>query len=194
MYYAIQSMYRVVKARVRCSNGAGLTDFFFCQKGLKQGEITSPLLFSLLINELSFDIMNNGNHGVQLHPDITELFMVLFADDVVLLSYTPVGLQHQLNLLARNADALDLTVNLEKSNFCVFRNGGFLARCEKWYYKDSVVKVVNAYKYLGVWFSTRLSFSHSLESQKAKAKAGIVEILKTLWKLGDVSPHILFTN
>ena len=190
MYYAIQGMYRVVKARVRCGNGAGLTDFFFCQKGLKQGEITSPLLFSLLINELSLDIMNNGKHGVQLHPDIIELFIMLFADDVVLLSYTPVGLQHQLNLLARNADALDLTVNLEKSNIVVFRNGGYLARCEKWYYKDYVVKVVNAYKYLGVWFSTRLSFSHSLESQKAKAKAGIVEIFKTLWKLGDVSPNI----
>ena len=84
---------------------------------------------------------------------------MLLADDVVLLSYTPVGLQHQLNLLARNADALDLTVNLEKSNIVVFRNGGYLARCDKWYYKDSVVKVVNAYKYLGVWFSTRFSFS-----------------------------------
>jgi len=93
-------------------------------------------------------------------------------------------------LLARNADALDLTVNLEKSNIVVFRNGGYLARCEKWYYKDSVVKVVNAYKYLGVWFSTRLSFS--LESQKTKATAGIVERLKTLWKLGEVSPNIFF--
>ena len=120
------------------------------------------------------------------------MFIMLLADDVVLLSYTPVGLQHQLNLLARNADALDLTVNLEKSNIVVFRNGGYLARCEKWYYKDSVVKVVNAYKYLGVWFSTRFSFSHSLESQKAKAKAGIAEILKILWKLGDVSPNIFF--
>ena len=26
MYYAILSMYRVVKARVRCGNGAGLTE------------------------------------------------------------------------------------------------------------------------------------------------------------------------
>ena len=136
--------------------------------------------------------MNNRKHGVQLQPDIIELFIMLFADDVVLLSYTPVGLQHQLNFLARNADALDLTVNLEKSNIVVFRNGGYLARCEKWYYKDYVVKVVNAYKYLGVWFSTRLSFSHSLESQKAKAKAGIVEIFKTVWKLGDVSPNFFF--
>ena len=76
MYYAIQSMYRVA-LQVRCGNGAGLTDFFFCQKGLKQGEITSPLLFSLLINGLSLDIMNNGKHGVQLHPDIIELFIML---------------------------------------------------------------------------------------------------------------------
>ena len=111
---------------------------------------------------------------------------------MVLFRTITVGLQHQLNLLARNADALDLTVNLEKSNIVVFRNGGYLARCENWYYKDSVVKVVNAYKYLGVWFSTRRSFSHSLESQKAKAKAGIAEILNTLWKLGDVSPNIFF--
>ena len=138
--------------------------------------------------------MNNGKHGVQLHPDIIELFIMLFADDVVLFSYTPLDLQHQLNLLARNADALDLTVNLEKSNIVVFRNGGYLARCEKWYCKDSVVKVVHAYKYLGAWFSTRLLFSHSLESQKAKVKACIVEILKTLWKFGDVSPNILFDS
>ena len=39
-----------------------------------------------------------------------------------------------------------------------------------------------------MWFSTRPSFS--LESQNAKATAGIVEILKTLWKLGEVSPNI----
>ena len=35
-------------------------------------------------------------------------------------------------------------------------------------------------------------FPHSLESQKAKAKAGIAEILKILWKLGDVSPNSFF--
>ena len=37
--------------------------------------------------------------------------------DMILLSYTPASakfLQHQLNLLARSSDSLDLTVNLEK--------------------------------------------------------------------------------
>ena len=41
--------------------------------------------------------MQNGKYGTQLHSDITELFIRLFADDVVLLSYTPIGLQQQLN-------------------------------------------------------------------------------------------------
>ena len=175
MYYAIQSMYRVVKASVRCGNS--LTDFF-CQKGLKQGEITSPLPFSLLINVLTLDIMNNGKHGVLLHPDIIELFIMLFADDVVFLSYTPVGLLHQLNLLARNADALDLTVNLEKSNIVVFRNGGYLTTCEKWCYKDSVVKVVNAYKYCVCGLVLVSRFPIPLKARKRKQMQVLLKYCK----------------
>ena len=87
---------------------------------------------------------NNGKHGVQLHPDIIELFIMLFADDVVLLSYSPVGLQNQPNLLARNTDSLDLTVNLEKSNIVVFRNGGYFARCETMVLQRLCCKSVNA--------------------------------------------------
>ena len=64
MLQTIQSMYRIVKARIR--NGNNVTEAFICQKGLKQGEITSPLLFSLFINELARDIIKNGRHGIQL--------------------------------------------------------------------------------------------------------------------------------
>ena len=55
MLQTIQSMYRIVKVCIR--NGNHLTDAFICQKDLKQGEITSPLLFSLFINELARDII-----------------------------------------------------------------------------------------------------------------------------------------
>ena len=52
MYRAITSMHAVVKAKVRA--GADLTDCFLCPLGLKQGEVSSPLLFSLFIVAQSF--------------------------------------------------------------------------------------------------------------------------------------------
>ena len=96
------------------------------ETGLKQGEVCSPVLFSLFINELTKDIIENGKHGIQLAPDLTELLIFLFADDVVLLSDSVFGLQTQLNVLFNTAKRLDLIVNLNKSNIVVFRNRGHL--------------------------------------------------------------------
>ena len=56
---------------------------------------------------------------------------MLFADDIILLSDTFIGLQHQLNNLQQQADKLNLTVNLDKSNILVFRNGGHLSQYEQ---------------------------------------------------------------
>ena len=86
MYRALTCMYNVVKAKVR--SGGDLTDSFMCPRGLKQGDICSPILFSLLINELAKEIMERGRHGIQLIPDLIEIFILLFADDVILASDT----------------------------------------------------------------------------------------------------------
>ena len=169
-----------------------MTDFFTCPKGLKQGEITSPLLFSLFISEIADDIIRKGKHGVQLLPDFLEIFILLFADDVALFSDTPRGLQNQLDNLMHSADAMDLTVNLEKSNIVVFRNGGYLAGNEKWFIKGERVAVVNCYKYLGLYFSTRLSFSKAFEDIASKARRGVIELFKILYRLGDSSPFLFF--
>ena len=54
---------------------------------------------------------------------------MLFADDVVLLSNTTVGLQQQLSVL--KAKRLHLVVNLEKSQVVIFRNGAYIAVTER---------------------------------------------------------------
>ena len=190
MYRSLTSMYNVVKARVRV--GGDLTDFFLCPVGLKQGEICSPVLFSLFINELSNEIIKNGKHGIQMIPDLLEIFILLFADDVILISDTVSGLQNQLNVLWETANRLSLVVNLDKSNIIVFRNGGHIAACEKWMYGHNMIKIVNVYKYLGVFLSTRLSFSYALNDMTKRAKKGIVAIFKLLWTLGDRSPKLFF--
>ena len=63
------------------------------------------------------------------------------------------GLQNQLDYLKREADRLYLTVNLEEKNFMAFRVSAQLATREMWLYGNAVVKVTNAYKYLGMIFT-----------------------------------------
>ncbi len=190
MYRAIKSMYDVVKTRVRA--GGDLTQDFMCPRGLKQGDICSPILFSLFINELAIEIIQNGKHGITLSPELIQILIMLFADDVVLLSYTVIGLQQQLNILKDTAKKLGLVVNLQKSNVVVFRNGGHIAAREKWFYDRMKLEIVNQYKYLRVIFSTGLTFSYAHEDMANRAKKGVVGILKLLWTLGDQSPKLFF--
>ena len=53
-------MYENVKVRIRC--GATFTDYINCSRGVKQGDVCSSVLFSLFINDLVLDIINNGRH------------------------------------------------------------------------------------------------------------------------------------
>ena len=83
------------------------------------------------------------------------------------------------------AERLGLPVNLDKSNIIVFRNGGHIASCEKWGYGKNVMPVVNQYKYLGIYLSTRLTVSHALNNMAQRAKKGVVGIFKLLRSLGE---------
>ena len=111
----------------------------------------------LFINELAIEIIQNGKHGITLSPELIQILIMLFADDVVLLSYTVIGLQQQLSIVRDTAKKLGLVVNSQKSNVVVFRNGGHIAAREKWFYDGMKLEIVNQYKYLGVIFFYRVN-------------------------------------
>ena len=178
LFYAIKSIYSDVLACVKTNNG--LTESFSCPLGLRQGCLCSPKLFSLFINELSKALNLEGKHGIQFSPGTRCIFHLLFADDALLVSDTVVGLQNQLNVLSKESDRLGLEVNMDKTNVVVFRKGGFLGKQEKWTYKNKEVEVVNSYKYLGVTFTTKLSFTASTSAFVSKAKKACYDILKSL--------------
>ena len=97
LFHALKSMYTSVKQCIRCNNKR--SDYMNCTIGLKQGCLASPILFSFFIDELE-SVMNNSDlSGIQLHPDITQIILLMFADDLALVSDTVVGLQRQLNIL-----------------------------------------------------------------------------------------------
>ena len=189
LFRCIKTMYNSVKCRVR--HGARFTDYISCTAGVKQGDVCSPVLFSIFINELALEVIRNGRHGAMFRPDAFELFILLLADDVVLFSESVIGLQTQLNSLSASASSLQLKVNLDKSNIIIFRKGGYVAARERWMYNRIQMPVVNAYKYLGIYFSTRLSFSFACKDLVSRAKNASLCVLRKLNGLNNNSLTLL---
>ena len=113
MLRMLKSMYSTVQACVRC--GSENTEYFKSLQGLKQGCLASPTLFSLFINELAHNIISQGKHGLQFSPNDIEIFIMSFADDIILLSATIAGLQNQITALYNDANRLRLQVNFNKT-------------------------------------------------------------------------------
>ena len=118
LFSAIRSNYVCVKALVRTT--CGMSDTFNCPIGLRQGCSLSTILFVLFINEL-YDVLHISNtRGVQRLPDIVKSCMLLFADEIALLSDTVAGLQRQLDILHDNCLTCKLYVNIAKTKVLVF--------------------------------------------------------------------------
>lgn len=138
----LKAIYSDVKACVKSSDG--LSDMISCPLGVKQGCILSPILFSLFLNDLQ-EYISIGSHGIDL--DTMKLFVLLFADDLVLFAETVIELQRLINRLAEYCDLWQIKVHVLKTKVIVFRNGGPLRDYERWKFKDSNLEVVAYYKY-----------------------------------------------
>ena len=125
-------------------------------------------------------------------PGLEEISLLLFADDVVLLSCTPAGLQSQISNLQKASDSLGLSVNLDKTKVKIFRKGDHIASGDFFYYNGSKLKIVNSYKYLGYTLTTQLSTNSSCEEYASKAKGKILDLMKTMWSLGSLDTTEFF--
>ena len=70
---------------------------------------------------------SSGRHGVQFSPNDIATFIMLFADDIVLMSATTAGLQNQLNVLHDCTQKRHLNANLSKTKVMIFRKRGHLS-------------------------------------------------------------------
>ena len=59
----------------------------------KETHTVTAYLIYLFIKELPLEIIDDGRHGVTLNSDFIKLFIMLFADCIVLLTETVIGLQ-----------------------------------------------------------------------------------------------------
>ena len=65
-------------------------------KGVRQGCCISPILFSFFLNDLK-EYVSADSYGIDL--DLCKIFILLFADDLVMFAESKIELQRLLNKL-----------------------------------------------------------------------------------------------
>ena len=115
----------------------------------------SPLLFSLFLSGLETK-MAEHEAGVPL-MDAT-LDMMMFADDIVLLSTSAQGLRKHLKTLENYFSKWNLQINATKTKVSVFGN----YYTHQFYCNSLPLEVVENYMYLGVWISKRRNFKKAI--------------------------------
>ena len=152
--------------------------------------MASPILFSIFINELATELENSNLRGVQLFPDLAEILLLMFADDLALISDSIIGLQRLLNILHNFCVIRDLVVNTVKTKVVVFKNGGLLNRNEVWSYAGKALEAVPCFTYLGFNFTRQLSLTQMACDQALKGKRVLISLLSRLHQYGQLSKDV----
>ena len=123
------------------------------KSGVAQGDKLSPLLFSLFIADLYFELKCKA------------LDVIFYADDLVLGSHSQCQLQQSLNNLNTYCSRNYLKIKVNKTKCIKLRRGGRLAVDGKFYISNREVEFTNTFCYLGVIFSSTQSSSKASSEQ-----------------------------
>ena len=94
---------------------------------------------------------------------------LLFADDLVLLSESPQGLQNCLDKLGSYCHKWGLNVNLSKTKIVLFNKGGMKITRYKFYLYGEEIEIVQSYCYLGIVFASCGTFTQAIKTLCHKA-------------------------
>ena len=117
-----------------------------------------------------------------------KLYMLLYADDIVIFANDAKELQLGLNLLSEYCTSWKLKVNATKTKVLIFRKGGTLQRNLVFMYEDQPIEIVRSFKYLGIVFTIGGSFSEAQTTLAGQAQKAIFKLNKYLYKFTYVSP------
>ena len=145
-----------------------LTETRNVNTGVPQGAVNSPGLFIHFLHDLpaAMETVRNNAPGL---GDIS-VPTLLFADDLVLLSTSPIGLQNMLNKLSDYCRKWHLTLNTQKTKIMVFKKSRISKMAEHWRYRNSPIEVVTKFKYLGAHFSYNGKWSVHVSEKSVNAK------------------------
>ena len=144
---AIKAMYDESKACVRVNGGT--SGYFKIGQGVRQGCVMSPWLFNVFMDKCirsacqDINGMSIGNTNVQI---------LMYADDAVLVAESMNDLQQMLSKFADTCENMDLKVNARKTKVVVFNKQGENENCQLMLGNEEIEQV-NEFVYLGRMFT-----------------------------------------
>lgn len=105
------------------------------------------------------------------------MFIILYADDTVILANNSKDLQKNLQLFENYCETWKLTVNVSKTKVMVFGSRGNTFQNQfKW--KNEIIEVVVSYKYLGLFFPRTKSYVKAKKHLIDQANKAMFSLLK----------------
>jgi exonuclease III len=174
-YHQIKAMYDNVLVSVKQSGT--YSNFFKSMKGVKQGEVLSPLLFNLFINDIN-NIFSEACDPVSLNG--RKIPCLQYADDLILLSESKQGLQESLDRLNSYCEEWKLKINVGKSKAMVVSKGSKVPK-DHLSIGNKQIEYVNHYTYLGVPLSNNGKYTTCKRELTNKARKAMYKLKGLLW-------------
>ena len=184
MYHAVKSLYENVKCCVKLNDGNMFTNTFPVTLGVKQGCKISPTLFNIYVNDLITQIKNLGK-GVKLGDQRVSVLM--YADDIILLSDSASNLQAQLDCVNNWCFKWKMEINENKTTVIHFRKKSVQVTNSRFKCGTKSINIAADYKYLGLWFNEHLDMMHAAREIAKSATRALGSIIVKFKALGGIS-------
>ena len=183
----IRDIYQKTKAYIRFNMERSAS--FPCEIGVRQGDVLSPLLFQVFINDFethmrfsscnglttlkTFVNDNLGNDDIEI---IFKLFVLLYADDTILLAESEKDMQKALEAASLYCSENNLKINCGKTKYMIFSRGK-VRKAIPMFVNDSPIERVDSFCYLGVIFKYNNTFQLAIKHNIDKAKKALFKML-----------------
>ena len=169
-FNTIKNMYTNDKACIKIENK--VTETFEINQGIRQGCILSPLLFNIYLADLPEKLERERN---LLNPDSTMPNCLLWADDIIIMAESEIGLKNMLSALNEYCKENQLKINTNKTKCMIFNKTGRHIR-KTFSLNDIELETVREFKYLGFLITPSGEIRSGLKDLRDRA-------LKAFYKL-----------
>jgi hypothetical protein len=161
---------------------------FSCGIGVKQGCPLSPLLFGLYLDGLEKHLDTlDGDSLPQLVDIVVKL--LLYADDLALMSETTQGLQKQIDAMSEFCVEQQLVINVSKTKVVVFEK--HYSAAPKFTYRGTTIERVQSFRYLGLELHSTRGMAVAIAKLTTAGKKALFTLRRRCNDLSITNPEVM---